>query len=305
MKRHFIINPHAGKGIGKAEISSIKRYFVEKTGCFDFTVAGTREEAIRVTRRLLMSEVHQIVAVGGDGTVNAIANGFFENGELICKESVLGLARAGSGADYIKSIVGKKASSAWQGVILNPDIRAVDIGLLRFSSPLLKDHYFVNMASVGMIADIVKRKEKSPSFLPKGIRYLVPSLAALFLTKPVTVSMTLDNRVLEMEVLTISISKGSYAGGGMHFGGGVGSADGFFDVTVFGRMHPLRMLASFSKMYSGSLTSLKAIHKFRVQRISIDSPEPVPIEFDGELYGNTGVDVSVRPRVLRVCFPQA
>ncbi len=95
MKRKFILNPHAGRGLNAKALAGLQEYFTRRTGAFDHAVASSRDAAIRATRESLRQGTEQIVAVGGDGTVNAVANGFFEDGKPIRPQSSLVVGNMG------------------------------------------------------------------------------------------------------------------------------------------------------------------------------------------------------------------
>ena len=100
--------------------------------------------------------MEQIVAVGGDGTVNAVANGFFEKDELVHPAACLAVAKAGSGSDYFRGLTKTKRHD-WREIVLNPSVRRVDAALMQIAGrpePL----YFVNMATFGMSAEVCRQK---------------------------------------------------------------------------------------------------------------------------------------------------
>ncbi|MFL2774098.1 MAG: acylglycerol kinase family protein [bacterium] len=47
----------------------------------------------------------QIIAVGGDGTVNEVVNGWFENDQPINPETSISVMMCGSGCDFQRSLV--------------------------------------------------------------------------------------------------------------------------------------------------------------------------------------------------------
>lgn len=304
MKRKFIINPYSGYALNTAAIAELERLFTQKTGAFDYAVAESREAAVRITRESLRQAVDQIVAVGGDGTINAAVNGFFEGGRPIRPETSVSVANVGTGSDYFKSVVAGTPVRDWKELVLDHVVRPVDVGRIRYADPDCHDRYFVNMASLGMVAEVVRKKNRGPGWVPPRLRYLTLTVGTLLSYGPKRVEIEVDGESSDLEVLAISISKGIYAGGGMRFGGGVTLSDGLFDITLFEAMNPVEMLIKMRKLYTGAFEGERAIRKIKARRISIRAPSPIPVEFDGEVYGTTDVEVSVEPKSLRLCFPK-
>ena len=305
MKRKFIFNSFSKKGGRGNALTEIKRYFMQRTGSFEYVAPRSRAHAIELTRQALKEGFHQIVAVGGDGTVNAVVNGFFEDGRLISPDSTLAISNLGTGSDYFRGMVEGKKVSDWKKVVLENAVRPVDVGTIHFSNTAFVDQYFSNMASVAMIAQISGKKNRSPAWIPSAFQYLLPTIRCLMSYKPQRVRLVADSNSFDLEVLTIAIAKGRYAGSGMHFGGAVSLSDGYFDVTVIESMPVLKMLTKLRKLYADSFKSEPGITKLKAKKIRITSASPLPVEYDGEVYGTTDIEISVAKHPIRLCFPQA
>ena len=304
MKRTFIVNPYAGRGFSANALSELQEYFTQRTGGCDWKVARSRDAAIRTARESLKRGVDQVVAVGGDGTVNAVANGFFEHGKPIRPLSTLVVGNTGTGSDYFKTVVAARQARDWRQLVFEHVARPVDVGRIEYADLELCDQYFLNMASVGMIAEVVGRKNRGSLRLPRALRYVLPMVGCLFSYGPRRVHVAIDSVRRELEVMAISVAKGIHAGGGMRLGGGVTLCDGRFDVTLFGAMRPVEMLLKLGKLYSGRLADVAQIDKFIAARISVAACESLSVEFDGEVHGATDVEISVVPKAIRVCFPR-
>jgi YegS/Rv2252/BmrU family lipid kinase len=304
MRRKFIVNPHSGRTLGADALARLDGFFTARTGSFDYAVAETREAAVRMTRESLREGIDQIVAVGGDGTVNAVVNGFFESGRPIRPQSNLAVANLGTGSDYFKSVAAGAALRDWKELVLDHVAQPVDVGRIHYSDPNRDDQYFVNMASAGMIAEVLSKKQRGPTWMPLKLRYLTPTISSLLSCRPRRVQVGIDDECSDLELLVISVCKGVYAGGGMRFGGGVTLFDGLFDVTFFQAISPIEMLVKLRKLYTGSFQNERSVRKLKARRVSIRSPSAIPVEFDGELCGTTDVELSVEPKSLRVCLPK-
>ncbi len=113
------MNARAGYGLGAGALAELKEFFARTAGAFDWSVAGSRDEAIRATRESLRQGVDQVVAVGGDGTVNAVANGFFDHGQPIRPQSSLAIGNTGTGSDYFKTVA---AGPSLAGLTFPPSV---------------------------------------------------------------------------------------------------------------------------------------------------------------------------------------
>ncbi|MFQ5431184.1 MAG: diacylglycerol/lipid kinase family protein [Nitrospinota bacterium] len=303
MNYMFIVNKHSGDGFGQKELSRMENYFKKSIGSFEYVMPENREDAVKITRKLLKKDVDRIVAVGGDGTINAIVNGFFENGKIIREDAALIVTEAGSGCDYYKSVARGSTVQAWMELVTNCTPKSVDVGVIRYKDDARGDRYFLNMASIGMIADVVRIKEKQAAYVPKMLRYNIPTIWCLFACKSHELEIETIEKSFHVEALAVSIAKGRYAGGGMQFGLDVLLDDGMFEVTIFEKTGPISMALKLGKLYKGDYRHVPGIRKEKTSRITFRSKKPVQCEFDGDVYGTTDLTMTVLPKALKVCFP--
>jgi diacylglycerol kinase (ATP) len=304
VKRVFIINPKAGAGLGPRAVAQLEADFRERGACVDAVVCASRADTVERTRQALREGAGQIVAVGGDGTVNAVASAFFEDGKAISSEACLAVARAGSGSDYFRSL-SLAAKHDWRDIVLTPVVRRVDVA---FAETLpgtgAEPIFFLNMATLGMAAEVVQRKAAMSPWWPRSLRYLLPTVAGLFQVRPSRVRLTIDEQVHDREAICIMVAKGSFSGGGMRFGSRVTLDDGQFEVTLFQPMSTATMLLKTPRLYSGDFADVPQVEKFSGRRVQIEADPPFLVERDGDLIGRTNVVMRIVPRALPLCFPE-
>jgi diacylglycerol kinase (ATP) len=299
VKRVFVINPKAGAGMRPRDIERLEEYFRRRANSFDAVVSQSREDVILRTRDAIRKGTEQVVAVGGDGTVNAVANGFFENGGLVQPGACMAVAKAGSGSDYFRGLT-RTGSRDWREIVLDPVIRSVDIGRLE-TAGRPEGLYFVNMATFGMSAEVCRQKALMSPYWPKSMRYLLPTVRGLLQVTPSKLRITVDGQVHERQAICVMVAKGAYSGGGMLFGSRVALDDGRFEITVFRPMPVWKMVVKTPKLYSGDLDREPSIEKLTSSRVELDAAPPLLAEIDGDVIGNAAVTMTVVPRQLRLC----
>src|SRR2546427_4291882 len=58
--------------------------------------------AIVLTRQAIKRGARTIIAVGGDGTINEVVNGFFEDEKMISADAELSIVPRGTGSDFVR-----------------------------------------------------------------------------------------------------------------------------------------------------------------------------------------------------------
>lgn len=98
---HIILNPTAGGGRAGRMIPVIKEVLtVRFAEAYEFQITNRPAEATQVTRRAIEEGARLIVAAGGDGTVQEIVNGFYQDRRLINPACVLGMINLGTGQGF-------------------------------------------------------------------------------------------------------------------------------------------------------------------------------------------------------------
>jgi diacylglycerol kinase (ATP) len=286
----------SGSGRGTQRFESLKNFFSARDGSFSYHFAESREQAIDATRKVLREGVEQIVAVGGDGTLNAVANGFFESGKLISPMAHLAFGPEGTGCDYYRSVRGQ---GPWEEEVLRGIVECVDLGELAQEGP--SPFYFLNMASAGLSAEVVRRRAERRSRYPSALSYCLPVIQGIFTYKPTRAEIMIDDQKVDLDVIAVLVAKGKCAGRGMRVAETVTLTDGRFEVTT---VAPLGFgdLRRLVPLYRGGLEDGIKIRKFFGKTIRVHADKKMPVEVDGDLAGTTDMTLTLRPKALPFCL---
>jgi diacylglycerol kinase (ATP) len=247
-------------------------------------------EAEALARRAVEEGFTRIVAAGGDGTVNQVANG------IVGSNVILGVFPMGS-VNVFALELGLPLNNlqrCWD-IIEDTNIRLVDL-------PSANGKYFVQLAGVGLDAQVVKETSLAfkRSFGP--LSYLI-SAAQIAAREPPKLFIESENSSLE-EGSFVLVGNGRLYGGPFPFFKHAIIEDGLFDVVVFKRLGYLEIVKYLQDVVFSSDIKVPEIEYFQTRQLRITSEQDVPLELDGELAGNCPVDFRIRERALRVLTPR-
>jgi diacylglycerol kinase (ATP) len=229
-----------------------------------------------------------IVAAGGDGTINEVVNG------LDGADVTLGILPIGSVNVFSMELgIPNKIEKAWQ-VILAGKTREVDLASAN-------DHRFVQLAGVGLDAQIVERTEWESKKLLGPLSYILTG-AQMMAEKPPRIVVTPEEGKPRVGSFVL-IGNGRLYGGPFPIFKEAVLDDGLLDVCVFEQMSPFAMARYFQAILTGSHLKLKDVHYFKSRRVRVEADEKVPMEVDGELLGYLPCEFSVKRGGLRVLVP--
>lgn len=265
-------------------------------------------DATRLTRKALLEGTDRIVAVGGDGTLHEVVNGYFhEDGTAVTPAPPLVPLPCGTGTDFNRVLRGKtglEAVSYLQGTRVRP------IDLLRIGYTLpdggRAHRYAVNIASFGLSGAVVRALNRGGFHLPgPRLHYFGAIARALVSHRPVSVSLEVDGDALEPSTArVVAIGNGHTFGAGIKICPTAVVDDGIFDVTVLHHIAILRLLRSIPRFYRGDHPSLEDVSTVRGRHLTARplGNEPVWLEADGELLGQLPATVEVAPHALRLQY---
>ena len=101
----------------------------------------------------------------------------------------------------------------------------------------------------------------------------------------------------------VIVANGPFLGGGMKIAPDAEPDDGVFDVLLIGDISKRDLVLTMPKIFRGTHLPHPKAELLRGARVTVDAPEPLPIELDGEQPGTTPARFEVVPQALRVRVP--
>lgn len=223
--------------------------------------------AIELARKLIEQGYERIIAAGGDGTINEVANGLLTQQET---ESALGILPLGTGGDFRRSLgVPNDVEGALDVLTEGRPVR-IDAGRATYTTVTgaTETRFFVNLVSFGMGGQVAARAQNLFRIFGGGAAFLYATLETFFRYKARRVAIELDGAcATEHRITNIAIGNGRYHGGGMHPCPQALLNDGVLEVTVIDRLGMLEMIRDLPVLYSDNIYKHPKAHHFRARRL--------------------------------------
>ena len=234
LKTKVIVNPESNRGRTRKRWGEIReglRHFVRE---FKFEFTEQPLHATDIARQAIKDGTELVIGVGGDGTMNEIANGFYEDRRIINPEATLGVVPSGTGCDLVRSLnIPAGLKGALQVITDAPSVR-MDVGRVRYTSNsgAEEERFFLNIADFGLGGEVVREvterrlRRKATSY----VRCLVTTMARY---RNKSVRIRIDGRDLpDGEYLIGAVANGKIFGKGMKVAPGAELDDGLFDAVL-------------------------------------------------------------------------
>jgi diacylglycerol kinase (ATP) len=279
-----------------------------------FEVARTSApgDATELTRAALLAGAGCVVALGGDGTVNEVVGGFFDDdGAAIAPEATFGLLPYGTGGDFRRTMNVPKALGEAAQLIAAGHRRRIDLGRLQFrdAAGATRSRTFANIASFGVSGVVDRLVNESGKKLGGRLSFALATARAAWSYKNQRVELVFDDDAdsrVELTINTVAVANGRYFGGGMMVAPQAEVDDGRFDVVAMGDFGFGDLLRSGRRLYRGThLTMAKVSHRRArvVEALPLDAGAQVELDVDGENLGRLPARFEVLPSALWMAVP--
>ena len=298
-----IVNPIAGGGKGLLDFPQISKLLRDKGIQHDSVFTEHRYHATELTVEAANNGYRRIIVVGGDGTLNEVVNGLFIQKVYDPKDILLAVIAVGTGNDWVRTFGIPHRYSAAIRAICEGYTLLQDVGRVTYTeSQYRQTRYMANVAGLGFeafaisIFNHMKAKGRKGKWL-----YLWSIIRAYFKYKASGVRLIIDGEVVHHNLLfSVAVGVCKYVGGGVQILPKAVADDGLLDITLIKPLHWWHVVFRANKLSNGDIYSIGHIKPAQGCRVQIVSSPPILLETDGELLGETPVDIEVVHRAIKV-----
>jgi diacylglycerol kinase (ATP) len=296
-----VVNPESANGSTRKRWPEYLIRLREEGYLIDYAYTTEPRDATRVTQRSLKKGYTHIIAVGGDGTMNEVVNGFFSNGQLINPEAELALFSHGTGGDLIRTLQVSRGIESFLDILRRGHKRLIDVGEVFFQNEYQEQNhrYFLNVADVGLGGETVARVNKQSKLLGGKLSFLIGSVLSILRYRNKVMCCKIDGEMIfEGRINSIMVANGRYIGGGMMIAPHAELDDGLFDVVCLGNFSKLMLLLHLPKIYKGTHLEIPGVSVHRGRSVVITTVEKALLDIDGEQPGHAPLTFSLHPKAL-------
>lgn len=267
----FFYNPHAGNGLFKSNLD----YIIERFQLKGLQIIPIRAGQSAVLSKLLScidpTEYRQIIAAGGDGTLNICVNAMIKNDIHL----PLAIFPSGTANDFAHYLELPEAIGDMADIALGYRKTISDVGIVNGRA-------FINVSAMGMMVDISQRTDPILKSTIGALAYYLKGIAEFPSLRSIPVRIKSAEENFNGDVYFILVMNGTSAGGFRKISPSSTINDGKLAVTVFKRM-PLTDFAPLLISYlQGNHQSNRNVLHFKTEEVIIDSDTEFGTDVDGE-----------------------
>ena len=286
----LIINPTAHNVPALKRRREAEEWLREAGWRFHWEQTTETGEATAIAARAAAEGVPLVLACGGDGTVNEVANG------LAGTETALGTLPAGVSNIWAREAgISRKPVEAAR-LMATGERRLIDLGKAG-------DRYFMLFAGIGIDAQITRNVSLTMKRRVGAAAYGVAALreALRWRSRPVTVR--LDGVEQHLDVLMAFAGNTRLYAGLTRITPNAVVDDGLLDVVIYQGAGRVDIAMHLARTLRQSHNKASKVLIRRVRRLEFDWDEPLPVQLDGDPVGDCPREIEVAPRALWVVVP--
>ena len=311
MKVGVIMNPVAGGGRLRRHWPEIGASLKAVLGDFDLRETQAAGDGVTLAMDLAANGCGLVIAAGGDGTVNEVADGLINVAEE-GSGAALGVLPCGTGADFAKGLglepgIGGGFEAAIRRMADSRG-RKIDAGRVSYvdEDGKLASRHFINLASLGVsgaVARAVNADGRKGRVSAKALFYW-HTVAEFVRYRFQDVRITVDDgEPIEARVGLVAAANGRYCGGGMMLAPDAELDDGLFDIVILRAAGKLGLIWSMRLLYGGRHRDHPAITILRGRRVVVEplgnrTADRMLIEADGESPGQIPATFEILPGAI-------
>ena len=317
----IVVNPNSASGLTGKNWDNlhlmIKRLFGDNS---EIAFTEKSGDGTNLTRNFIKKGYKKIVAIGGDGTINEVANGFFEEDIRI---------HGGGSSEYnnkdndsfLTQAVFKPINSAAVMAVFpcgtrNVLVKSLDlpadfaecclnfetyklqkVDVISVKATNIENHsktamrIYLNAAEIGIGAEVIDKAKK--------VRNVVNNRLISTVTGLVTTVPTYESSLCEISIddghesiltkMTMGVvANGKFLGGGFKAASEANVLDGLLDVVILKESSSLEMIENFLNIKDGNYTNEGDVFYRQAKKVSIKSKEEnrdITVTIDGEPIG--------------------
>ena len=282
-------NPNAGNGLFKANLDLIIERFQLKHLMVIPVRAGKAEVLNNVFRHMDQSEYRQVIAAGGDGTINICVNAMLKNNI----DLPLAIFPSGTANDFAYYFDLPHEINDMIDIALRDNFTYADVGRVN-------EKYFVNVAAMGMLVDVSQKTDPNLKNTLGALAYYLKGVTEVPNLRPIPIKLITPDFTVEEQMYFMLVMNGRSAGGFKRISPMAEINDGLLDVILFREMPIIEFPPLLVTLLQGNHQENKHELSFRTNDLRLVSPVDVSTDVDGEKGEPFPLHFTVLPKRLRV-----
>ncbi len=267
----------------------------------EFHETRHHRHATELTTQALTNGAQYAIAIGGDGLLNEVANGYMQCSDAVRKQTTIGVFPKGTGNDFSKTVGIKADTNQLLKLLQQNSVKPVDVCHMRFRDVQHQptERYYMNIADIGIGGYASQRVNNSSKILGSTLSYVKAIILTFLSYKHRRVRVTAENFTWEGKVLLVVMANGRYFGSGLCIAPQAAPDDGKLQLVLLANVTLLDYLKHMGEVRRGELIQHPEVQYMESSYCKIEPLEECTIDMDGEFVGYGPIEAKVVGKAVR------
>lgn len=288
-RTRFIYNPSAGRETLRRKLPDILQR-LERGGYETSTVATQQMgDARRAAAEAAQRGFDVVIAAGGDGTLNEVADGLAQWEH----RPILGIMPLGTTNDVARALGIPRVWEEAINVIVAGHVQAIDVGVMN-------KQLFLNVVGGGSLTELTYEAPSKLKTLLGQLAYYIKGFEKLPTLHPTPMRLHAAEMQINEELMLFLVANTRSIGGFHKLLPTALWDDGYLDVLCLRKCNLADFVRLVSRVIRGEEVQDELLIHFRTKHVEVSSPKPVRLNIDGEYGGDLPCRIHVLSRHLHV-----
>lgn len=292
------VNPLASGARAVSYVPQIQKVFSSRQLPVEFIFTESTNDLESRAREAIAKDCRMLLAMGGDGTFQGLANAAFGS------NVVVGILPTGGGNDFAHAIGIPRNPVQAARAILSARPQAID--LLRARTGDGRERLYVGGGGIGLDAEAAVHASTTYRHLRGRLRYVAAALRAFREFEPLTVRAEFpgtDWRPIQGRALLAAALNTPTYGAGIRLAPDARIDDGLLATALVNDLNALEVAALLPRLVVRGDVPDSRVQRVSARRVRFSADRQCLFHGDGEVLGPTPVEVEVLPDAIRVLVP--
>ncbi|HLO15955.1 MAG TPA: diacylglycerol kinase family protein [Anaerolineales bacterium] len=292
----LIANPGAGKPEESAKQLELATRYLQQNGIeVDVALAKPKEEATPLAKQAVKDGYKIVIAMGGDGTLEAVLRG------MVGSKVRLGIIPVGTANNMARSLGIPLDLEEACALIASGNTRKLDVGQVKVKKG--KKLYFFELTAIGLVAALYPKANKISNGKLANIKDV--ALTLIHHEPEPKVYLTLDDESkIEVETMLVVVSNAPMFGANFLVAPDASLVDGLLDISVYPNFSKTELLGYYAKIRGEGYSANEKVQRYRARKLEIKTSPKMDVMADGVMLGKGKIEIKSRPASLWIITPQ-
>ncbi|MBI4549919.1 MAG: diacylglycerol kinase family lipid kinase [Candidatus Omnitrophica bacterium] len=301
MKVLLIRNPVSGNLWQGARFEEAEKSLQKSSLPYEVKVTAGKGDATRFASEARERGFSHVAVFGGDGTVREAAQG-------LAGSEVILVPLPGGTANLLAHELNLDLNDFDLARFLTTgQVRLIDVGRAALGSQ--PERSFILMAGIGMDAVAVRGVDPKLKRWLGWILYILSGFWHVSRHRPFRATLHFQDPArapVKVRAWVIVVGNArAYGIPGIRVASKARLDDGLLDLCVFQSRSLLHFIGHFFKVLRNRHLEDESVSYYQTKSVRIETSGEVPVQLDGDLVGNTPIELSIAPARLRALIPAA